>query len=66
MVTCRLSQYFDDPLSYRPERWIGESKKLLHPFSLLPFGYGSRMCVGRRVRKKNSKKIYVLLHVNLI
>jgi cytochrome P450 len=48
MTTCRLPQYFKDPLDFNPERWLGESRKQSHAFSLLPFGYGTRMCTGRR------------------
>lgn len=48
MVTSCLPQYFDDPLVFRPERWIGESRRQAHPFAMLPFGWGNRMCAGRR------------------
>ncbi|CAG2161721.1 unnamed protein product [Oppiella nova] len=29
-------------------RWLDESKKEFHAFALLPFGYGNRMCAGKR------------------
>ncbi|KAH8020706.1 hypothetical protein HPB51_002655 [Rhipicephalus microplus] len=48
LVTCRLEKYFPQPEQFRPERWLGEARGLIHPFSLLPFGHGARMCVGRR------------------
>ncbi|XP_077487936.1 ecdysone 20-monooxygenase-like [Amblyomma americanum] len=48
LVTCRLEKYFPQPNSFQPERWLGEARGLIHPFTLLPFGHGSRMCVGRR------------------
>lgn len=48
LVTCRLEKYFPQPEQFRPERWLGEERGLIHPFSLLPFGHGARMCVGRR------------------
>ncbi|KAH6928828.1 hypothetical protein HPB50_020125 [Hyalomma asiaticum] len=48
LVTCRLEKYFPQPEEFQPERWLGESRGLIHPFSLLPFGHGARMCVGRR------------------
>lgn len=48
MIASRFAEYFNDPLSFQPERWMGESRKQIHPFVSLPFGYGNRMCVGRR------------------
>jgi len=48
MTTCRSEEYFSDPNVFIPERWIGEAKNKLHPFSMLPFGFGNRMCAGRR------------------
>lgn len=48
LVTCHLKKYFSEPETFRPERWLGEERALIQPFSLLPFGHGSRMCAGRR------------------
>lgn len=48
LVTCRLAKYFPQPERFRPERWLGEARSHIHPFSMLPFGHGARMCVGRR------------------
>jgi cytochrome P450 len=36
---------FPEPLQYKPERWLGESKKRLQKY-FVPFGKGSRSCVG--------------------
>ncbi|CAH1392591.1 unnamed protein product [Nezara viridula] len=42
-------EYFDDPNVYKPERWLKkQKKKQYHPFATLPFGYGKRMCLGKR------------------
>lgn len=51
-------QYFPEPTKFIPERWLKQSEKQsegcpysgqkAHPFVSLPFGYGRRMCVGRR------------------
>jgi len=47
-------KYFSDPLVFRPERWIrtdkrrGANDEKVDPFMVLPFGFGPRMCVGRR------------------
>ncbi|KAH9380959.1 hypothetical protein HPB48_008178 [Haemaphysalis longicornis] len=48
LVTCRLEKYFPQPERFHPERWLGEARCRIHPFSMLPFGHGARMCVGRR------------------
>ena len=42
---------FDEASKIKPERWIrsSSSKQQRHPFSFTPFGFGPRMCIGRRV-----------------
>ncbi|XP_067666927.1 1,25-dihydroxyvitamin D(3) 24-hydroxylase, mitochondrial-like [Haliotis asinina] len=46
----RNPKYYDDPDEFRPERWLrDEGNKKIHAFAWLPFGFGPRMCVGRRV-----------------
>ncbi|XP_054167169.1 cytochrome P450 302a1, mitochondrial-like [Oppia nitens] len=52
-VSCRQSEYFSDPLSFIPERWLKSDTNIypnnkVSPFLVLPFGYGPRMCIGRR------------------
>ena len=37
-----------DPESFVPERWLDESRKRPHPFSVRPFGFGRRLCLGKR------------------
>ena len=40
----------DEPTKIKPERWIRSSAQhRSSPFSHLIFGFGPRMCVGRRV-----------------
>ena len=46
-ATTRSDKYFKDPLEFKPERWLRESKEV-HPFSHLQFGFGPRMCVGKK------------------
>lgn len=58
-TTSRMEEYFDQPLEFKPERWIrsnlcrgGEVSsncgRRNHAYASLPFGIGARNCVGRR------------------
>ncbi|XP_072746303.1 probable cytochrome P450 49a1 isoform X1 [Anoplolepis gracilipes] len=46
-VISNLEKYFPRCHEFLPERWLGEDK-VRHRFASLPFGYGRRMCLGRR------------------
>lgn len=59
LVVSNIEEYFPEPTRFLPERWIkrGEIADIancphagqkIHPFVSLPFGYGRRMCIGRR------------------
>jgi len=52
-VTGRDPAYFDAPDEFRPERWLRaeghDDTASKHAFAWLPFGFGPRMCIGRRV-----------------
>lgn len=57
LVVSNDPSYFPEPKRFLPERWIKHDKasaecahmeQKFHPFVSLPFGYGRRMCVGRR------------------
>jgi len=37
-----------DPESFRPERFAAETAARLHPGAYLPFGAGTRACIGKR------------------
>ncbi|XP_059614943.1 probable cytochrome P450 12b2, mitochondrial [Phlebotomus argentipes] len=43
-------KYYSDSKSFHPERWLRSEDKRenYNPFTFLPFGFGSRICVGRR------------------
>ena len=47
-IICHMDKYFKDPHEFRPDRWLGGSRKDIVPFSYIPFGFGARMCIGRR------------------
>ena len=40
--------YGSDFATFAPERWLRGSRNV-HPFASLPFGFGPRMCVGKRL-----------------
>ena len=49
-------KYFKEPFSFKPERWLRAQRRSpsgnsasVDAFASLPFGFGTRACVGRRV-----------------
>ena len=53
--TSNSPKYFKDPSSFYPERWLRQDQsgrriegRATQPFVVLPFGFGPRMCIGRR------------------
>ncbi|KAL7736244.1 hypothetical protein ACLKA6_002921 [Drosophila palustris] len=56
LVVSNDPTYFPEPKRFLPERWLKQTTAVncphagqkIHPFVSLPFGYGRRMCVGRR------------------
>ena len=40
------ARWFDDPLEFRPERWLDGLEKRLPRMAYLPFGGGPRVCIG--------------------
>ncbi|XP_069838611.1 sterol 26-hydroxylase, mitochondrial [Dendropsophus ebraccatus] len=40
---------FKDPERFYPQRWLRGPPMTHHPFSSIPFGYGLRACVGKRI-----------------
>jgi cytochrome P450 len=52
MLPIRLVQrdarWFDDPDTFRPERWTKQFRQDLHDFAYAPFGGGPRICIGRQ------------------
>ena len=58
----RNEHLFDDPDSFKPERWLRDTEQsmseIMDPFASLPFGFGQRMCIGRRLAEL---ELYLLL-----
>ncbi|CAG9559304.1 unnamed protein product [Danaus chrysippus] len=47
----RDPKFFPNPEEFRPERFFGEEKKNIVPYSFMPFGEGPRICIGQRFAK---------------
>jgi cytochrome P450 len=47
-VLHRDRRYFDEPETFRPERWMGNLARELPRFAYMPFGGGPRVCIGQR------------------
>jgi cytochrome P450 len=45
-VMHRDARYFDDPDSFKPERWANGLAKQLPKYAYFPFGGGQRLCIG--------------------
>ena len=49
-VTQRRAEWFDQPLAFRPERWLDEAfVKQLPRMAYMPFGAGPRVCIGKHL-----------------
>ncbi|XP_054706842.1 LOW QUALITY PROTEIN: uncharacterized protein LOC129216650 [Uloborus diversus] len=44
----RREEYYKNPHEFCPERWL-EKDQNFNPFAFLPFGFGTRSCIGRRL-----------------
>lgn len=62
IVMSTSEEYYDNPTAFIPERWLEkttvEDKANTKRFASLPFGFGPRGCVGRRLAEL---EIYVLI-----
>ncbi|CAI5765261.1 25-hydroxyvitamin D-1 alpha hydroxylase, mitochondrial [Podarcis lilfordi] len=47
-ATSRDAKYFSNPNSFQPERWLRKDDAH-HPYASIPFGFGKRSCIGRRI-----------------
>jgi cytochrome P450 len=55
----RSERFWNDPLTFRPERFAGESDR--HRFAYFPFGGGPRRCIGQQFAMVEAKLILATL-----
>ncbi|XP_013775772.1 cytochrome P450 315a1, mitochondrial-like [Limulus polyphemus] len=50
-TTGRDPTFFPEPGNFKPDRWLRNrySRDVINTFACLPFGFGTRSCIGRRV-----------------
>lgn len=62
-------EFVTNPTVFSPERWLktNEKKNNVHPFVVLPFGHGPRMCIGRRFAEMEIYSVvsHVVKHFNV-
>ena len=65
----RSEELFEDALAFKPERWLRDDAGDLpvDAFASLPFGFGVRMCLGRRLAELELQILLskILLKFNL-
>ena len=44
--THHSPKYWDDPETFKPERFMGEAARKRKPYTYIPFGGGKRSCIG--------------------
>ncbi|EFN78521.1 Cytochrome P450 302a1, mitochondrial [Harpegnathos saltator] len=68
-VTCRLPEYFNEPNSFVPERWLRSkdrtTRESINPYLVLPFGHGPRSCIARRFAEQNIQVVLLRMCRNL-
>jgi len=47
-ISHHLPDVWDDPFTFKPERFVGEARERIPKGAYVPFGGGSRTCIGMR------------------
>lgn len=53
--------YFLEPQQFNPERFMGQNKQRIKPYTYLPFSAGPRNCVGLRFALMETKSAIIRL-----
>lgn len=63
-----MEEFVSDASTFKPERWLkasqGGTGDHLHPFASLPYGYGARMCLGRRFADLEMQILLAKVYIN--
>src|SRR5687767_1709336 len=58
----RMEEYWDKPLEFRPERFLGENGgKPVNSAAFAPFSIGPRICLGREMAYVQAKVIATMI-----
>ena len=60
-VTHRRCDVWNDPLEFRPERFLGDRVRERHRFAWYPFGGGPRVCLGQGFAMAELKTVLALV-----
>ena len=61
MYITKSERFFKNAKEFDPRRWLRtdeKSEENVHPYAHLPFGFGARQCIGRRIAEQ---EIYTIL-----
>ena len=60
-LTHRDPQFWDDPLTFDPERFTPDAEKDRHKFAYFPFGGGPRVCIGNHFAMLEAQLLLVTI-----
>lgn len=63
-VVHRDSRWYDDALSFEPERWTDELESSLPRMGYFPFGAGPRRCIGDRFAMLEARLLLATIYQN--
>ncbi len=61
LIMHRDPRYFEEPLTFRPDRWTPEFRQSLPKFAYYPFGGGPRRCIGDSFAWMEAQMVLVTL-----
>lgn len=63
-VLHRDPRFYEDPDTFRPERWNEEFRDSLPRFAYFPFGGGPRRCIGENFAKQEARLALAMIARN--